>query len=212
MDLIKYNYHFLILSCILYKKKKYNSPIIVPQISFQDITKSSKHFEESRENSCFNRGRFGRRTQVTKGNRCHGGARLRANRWTINRRLHGDNGNAVNLEAHSRRIAATNYDPPPPSPRRYRLDNNGRLILNRGTLNYQGRRDRGLQRRVNVIQVVAILILSRRRNVAAAHSTRDRVRIVHLVLITDFYWWLPFHSSIVCSPFWKDIWRKEKRW
>lgn len=116
MDLIKYNYYFLILSWILYKKKKYNSPIIVPQISFQDITKSSKHFEESRENSCFNRGRFGRRTQVTKGNRCHGGARLRANRWTINRRLHGDNGNAVNLEAHSRRIAATNYDPPPLPP------------------------------------------------------------------------------------------------
>lgn len=27
---------------------------------------------------------------------------------------------------------------------------------------------------------------------AAAHSTRDRVRIVHSVLITDFYWWLSF--------------------
>lgn len=26
-----------------------------------------------------------------------------------------DNGNAVNLEAHSRRIATTNYDPPPSS-------------------------------------------------------------------------------------------------
>lgn len=44
------------------------------------------------------------------------------------------NGKAVNLEAYTRRIATTNYQP-----YRYRLDNNGRYspAQHRGTLNYQ---------------------------------------------------------------------------